>query len=76
MFITGPDVIKTVTREDVTKEALGGAQTHNQISGVAHSMSSDDKEALKRARRLLSFLPQNNIDSAPRVDLGDSNVSA
>lgn len=72
MFITGPDVIKTVTREDVSKETLGGAQTHNQISGVAHFMSPDDRSAIALSRKLLSFLPQNNLDLPPRVDSGDT----
>src|ERR1700759_2344513 len=66
MFVTGPDVIKTVTHEDVTKEALGGAVTHNEISGVAHFMAHDDQECLAMVRELLSFLPSNNLDDAPR----------
>jgi propionyl-CoA carboxylase beta chain len=65
MFVTGPDVIKTVTHEDVTKERLGGAETHNTISGVAHFISSNDAECLRMVRELLSFLPQNNLDDAP-----------
>src|ERR1041385_5397817 len=59
MFITGPDVIKTVTHEDVTKEKLGGAQTHNAISGVAHFMAHDDAECLSMIRELLSFMPSD-----------------
>jgi propionyl-CoA carboxylase beta chain len=65
MFVTGPDVIKTVTHEDVTKDALGGATTHNEISGVAHFMAHDDRECLAMVRELLSFLPSNNLDDPP-----------
>jgi propionyl-CoA carboxylase beta chain len=65
MFVTGPDVIKTVTHEDVTKEALGGATTHNTTSGVAHFLAHDDAECLRMIRELLSYLPQNNRDDAP-----------
>ncbi len=65
MFVTGPDVIKTVTHEDVTKEKLGGAETHNSISGVAHFLAPDDAECLRTIRELLSYLPQNNRDDAP-----------
>jgi propionyl-CoA carboxylase beta chain len=66
MFITGPDVIKTVTHEAVTKEELGGALTHNSVSGVAHFLAADDSDCLRRIRELLSFLPPNNRDDAPR----------
>ena len=66
MFVTGPDVIKTVTHEDVSKEELGGGMTHNSTSGVAHFLSVDDAECLRQIRRLLSFLPRNNRDDAPR----------
>src|SRR5246500_4719317 len=66
MFVTGPDVIKTVTHEEVTKEQLGGATTHNEISGVAHFLSRDDAECLALVRELLSFLPSNNLDDPPR----------
>jgi propionyl-CoA carboxylase beta chain len=66
MFVTGPDVIKTVTHEEVTKEELGGAITHNEVSGVAHFMTHDDPECLATIRELLSFLPSNNIDDPPR----------
>src|ERR1700742_2807268 len=62
MFITGPDVIKTVTGEDVTMEDLGGARTHNTKSGNAHYMGSDEDDALEYVKALLSFLPQNNLD--------------
>jgi propionyl-CoA carboxylase beta chain len=71
MFVTGPDVIKTVTHEDVSKEKLGGAETHNTISGVAHFMSPDDAECLRQIRELLSFLPQNNRDDAPARPTSD-----
>jgi propionyl-CoA carboxylase beta chain len=64
MFITGPEVIKTVTHEDVTKEQLGGAETHNSISGVAHFMAHDDAECLRMIRELLSYIPGNNLDNA------------
>src|SRR3984957_7282989 len=66
MLGTGPDVIKTVTHEDVTKDALGGAVTHNEISGVAHFMAHDDQECLAMVRELLGFLPSNNLEDAPR----------
>jgi propionyl-CoA carboxylase beta chain len=66
MFVTGPDVIKTVTHEDVTKEKLGGATTHNATSGVAHFLASDDTECLRMIRELLSYLPPNNRDPVPR----------
>jgi propionyl-CoA carboxylase beta chain len=66
MFITGPDVVATVTGEAVTKEALGGAMTHNVKSGVAHFVVPDDQECLALLRTLLGFLPSNNLDDAPR----------
>jgi propionyl-CoA carboxylase beta subunit len=72
MFITGPDVIKTVTHEDVTKEELGGASTHNRISGVAHFSADSDEHALRTVRELLSFIPSNNVDDAPRIAPTDS----
>ena len=71
MFVTGPDVIKTVTHEDVTKEELGGAMTHNATSGVAHFAADDDRECIALVRELLSFLPSNNLDEAPRVRSDD-----
>jgi propionyl-CoA carboxylase beta chain len=71
MFVTGPDVIKTVMHEDVTKEALGGAMTHNATSGVAHFITHDDPDALALIRELLSFMPQNNHEDAPRVECSD-----
>jgi propionyl-CoA carboxylase beta chain len=76
MFVTGPDVIKTVTHEDVTKDALGGALTHNEISGVAHFMAHDDQECLATVRELLSFLPSNNLDDAPRKTTQDDPARA
>jgi propionyl-CoA carboxylase beta chain len=66
MFITGPDVIKTVTHEEVSKEQLGGAMTHNETSGVAHFLAHDDAECLSMVRELLSFVPSNNLDDPPR----------
>jgi propionyl-CoA carboxylase beta chain len=72
MFITGPDVIKTVTHEDVTKEELGGASTHNRISGVAHFAADSDEHALRMVRELLSFIPSNNVDDPPRPAATDS----
>src|SRR5687767_483960 len=72
MFVTGPDVLKTVTHENVTKEELGGAETHNAVSGVAHFAVDDDRECLALIRALLSFLPSNNLDDAPRLASDDS----
>ena len=66
MFITGPDVIRTVTHEQVTKEELGGAMTHNEKSGVAHFAVDDDRAAILLVRELLSFMPSNNVDDPPR----------
>ena len=71
MFITGPDVIKTVTHEDVTKEKLGGAETHNSISGVAHFLAHDDAECLRMIRELVSYIPSNNRDDAPAESSND-----
>jgi acetyl-CoA carboxylase carboxyltransferase component len=71
MFITGPDVVKTVTGEDVTLEELGGAMTHATKSGVAHFVLPDEKAALDEVRYLLSFLPSNNLEEAPRILTGD-----
>src|SRR3984885_190493 len=76
MFVTGPDVIKTVTHEDVTKDALGGAVTHNEVSGVAHFMAQDDAECLAMVRELLSFLPSNNLDAPPRRATQDDAARA
>ena len=72
MFVTGPDVIKTVTHEEVTKEELGGATTHNETSGVAHFAAHDDAECLSLIRELLSFIPSNNLDDPPRRASNDS----
>jgi propionyl-CoA carboxylase beta chain len=71
MFVTGPDVIRTVTHERVTKEELGGAMTHNEKSGVAHFAVESDQECLLLIRELLSFMPSNNLDDAPRGDVTD-----
>lgn len=71
MFVTGPDVIKTVTHEEVTKEELGGATTHSQKSGVAHFATEDDKHCLLMIRELLTFLPANNLDDAPVLPVQD-----
>jgi propionyl-CoA carboxylase beta chain len=71
MFVTGPDVIKTVTHEDVTKEKLGGASTHTAISGVAHFSVPDELAALALLRELLSYLPQNNMEEAARLATDD-----
>ena len=71
MFVTGPDVLKTVTHEDVTKEDLGGALTHNATSGVGHFSAPDDGECLRMIRELLSYLPQNNREDPPRRATND-----
>src|SRR5260370_41045341 len=65
MFITGPDVIKTVTGEEVSFEELGGAHAHNVRSGVAHYQAKDEQDCLDFARELLSYLPSNNLDEPP-----------
>jgi propionyl-CoA carboxylase beta chain len=67
MFVTGPEVIKTVTHEDVTKEELGGATTHNTKSGVAHFMADNDEQALMLVRELMGFLPSNNMEDTPKI---------
>ena len=71
MFITGPQVIKTVTGEDISAEKLGGAMTHNSISGVAHFIGKDDADTLAQVRDLLSYLPSNNLETAPVYATGD-----
>src|SRR5213593_410866 len=71
MFITGPDVIKTVTGEEVTLEELGGALAHNSVSGVAHFMAEDEEELFAQTRALLSYLPSNNLDDPPYVAPAD-----
>src|SRR5499425_1903069 len=76
MFITGPDVIKTVTHQEVTKEQLGGAMTHNETSGVAHFVAHDDAECLSMIRELVSFIPSNNLDDPPRRATTDDPARA
>src|SRR5919204_31317 len=71
MFITGPDVVKTVTGEEVTFEELGGASTHASKSGVAHFIAANEQACLEDARYLLSFLPQNNLDPPPYSEPSD-----
>src|SRR5579864_3728812 len=71
MFITGPEIIKTVTGEEVTFEELGGATTHNVKSGVAHFLAADEDDAFEQIRHLLSFLPQNNVEDPPLVASSD-----
>lgn len=71
MFITGPQVIKAVTGEDVTFEELGGAETHNTLSGVAHFKSTTEEECIRDIKRLLSFLPDNNLSDSELVDSND-----
>ncbi|WP_346620019.1 acyl-CoA carboxylase subunit beta [Blastococcus montanus] len=74
MFITGPDVVKTVTGEDVTLEELGGARTHNTKSGVAHYLAEDETDALDYVKALLSYLPSNNLDPLPALDVPPADV--
>ncbi len=82
MFVTGPDVIRTVTHEDVTKEKLGGSETHNTLSGVGHFIASGDEECLRMIRGLLEYLPQNNREDPPRrptqdpIDRQDSRLDS
>jgi len=71
MFITGPDVIKTITNEDVTKEKLGGADTHNTVSGVAHFAAEDDEDNLEIIKELHKYIPDNNMDDPPIVKTKD-----
>jgi propionyl-CoA carboxylase beta chain len=71
MFVTGPDVIRTVTHEEVTKEELGGAMTHNVRSGVAHFAVDDDRACLALIRELLGYLPSNNLEEAPHLPTAD-----
>ena len=71
MFITGPEVIKTVTGESVTAEQLGGAMTHNTVSGVAHFVGKDDEETLMMVRELLGYMPSNNMEGSPVYECGD-----
>jgi len=72
MFVTGPDVIKTVTHEEVTKEDLGGAGTHSETSGVAHFVAGDDAAALRQVRKLISYLPLNNTQMPPTLQVAES----
>src|SRR5439155_25992472 len=72
MFVTGPNVVKTVTHEEVDFEALGGAEVHNEISGVAHFLAPSEAECLQLMRQLLSYIPSNNLDDPPYLDTGDS----
>ena len=71
MFVTGPDVIRAVTHEEVTMEDLGGAETHNTVSGNAHFLGENDEDCLGLIRQLLSFLPSNNLEEPPRRPSGD-----
>ena len=71
MFVTGPEVIRTVTHEEVTKEDLGGAETHNKVSGNAHFLGENDEDSLEIIRQLLSFLPSNNLETTPFVPTAD-----
>ncbi len=71
MFITGPQVIKSVTGEEVSQETLGGASTHNKVSGVAHFMDKTEEETIERIKELLSFLPSNNLENAPVYTMED-----
>jgi propionyl-CoA carboxylase beta chain len=75
MFITGPDVIKTVTGEDVGFEELGGARTHNTKSGVAHYMGTDEQDAIDYVKALLSYLPSNNMETPPAYDEGSADLT-
>jgi propionyl-CoA carboxylase beta chain len=74
MFITGPDVVKTVTGEEVTLEELGGARTHNTKSGVAHYLADDEADALDYVKALLSYLPSNNLDPLPAIEVAPADV--
>jgi propionyl-CoA carboxylase beta subunit len=76
MFVTGPDVIKTVTHEEVSKEELGGAMAHNAKSGVAHFAVADDRECIALIRELLGYLPSNNLDDPPRRATSDPSDRA
>ena len=71
MFVTGPDVVRAVTNEDVDKETLGGAMTHNSVSGVSHFLCKDDEETLLTIRELIGFIPSNNMEDAPVLAASD-----
>ncbi len=76
MFVTGPNVVKTVTHEEIDFEGLGGARVHNETSGVAHFLSAGEPQALEMARTLIGYLPQNNVDMPPRrADWSEPSVS-
>ncbi|HZX44132.1 MAG TPA: carboxyl transferase domain-containing protein [Candidatus Nanoarchaeia archaeon] len=72
MFITGPDVVKSVTGENIDFMGLGGAETHSKKSGVSHFIAADEKECILKIKKLLTYLPQNNLEDAPLLDMGDS----
>lgn len=74
LFVTGPDVVKTVTQEEVTKEELGGAQVHSSKSGVAHFVGESEEETLMMVRELLSFLPSNNVEDAPLLPFPEAAI--
>ncbi len=76
MFVTGPDVVKTVTHEDVTFEQLGGATVHNSLSGVAHFACPSEADCIRMIRTLMSYLPSNNVDDPPRIVPSDSPTRA
>ena len=76
MYITGPDVVKTVTHEDVTHEELGGASVHASKSGVCHLVADNEQQALLLARELMSYLPQNNMEDPPYVATTDDPLRA
>lgn len=76
MFITGPQVVKAVTGEEVSSQALGGAEPHNSVSGVAHFKSVSEEECFEKVKRLLSFLPDNNLDDAPVFDVQEPQISS
>src|SRR5262249_1006405 len=82
MFVTGPDVTKTVRHEEVTKEQLGGAKTTTEAPGVAHFMAHDDAECLSMTRELVGFIPSNNLDDTPRrtatdpIDRADAELDS
>ena len=67
MFVTGPEVVREVTNENVSSDELGGAQVHNEKSGVAHFLAEDEHECFRILRNLLSFIPSNNLEIPPRI---------
>ena len=75
MYITGPDVIKAVTGEEVTHEDLGGATSHSSISGVAHFSLSSEEECLEQVRKLLRFIPPNNMEETTITETGEIEIS-